>query len=106
MFITHWVGFLEPVYQEALAIELRGRDIPFEAQKPLTIEYKGVQLKKEYIPDFICFAQIIVEIKACEGLTGRDEGQIINYPKATHMRVGLLFNFGSQVKLEWKRYVV
>ena len=99
-------GFLEPVYQEALEIELRRRDIPFEAQKLLKIEYKGTQLKKEYVADFVCFGQIIMEIKACEGLTGRDEGQIINYMKATHMRVGLLFNFGSQAKLEWKRYVI
>jgi len=99
-------GFLEPVYQEALEIELRRRDIPFEAQKLLKIEYKGTQLKKEYIADFVCFREIIMEIKACEGLTGRDEGQIINYLKATHMRVGLLFNFGSQAKPEWKRYVI
>jgi len=99
-------GFLEPVYQEALEIELRRRDIPFEAQKLLKIEYKGTQLKKEYVADFVCFGQIIMEIKACEGLTGRDEGQIINYMKATHIRVGLLFNFGSQAKLEWKRYVI
>ena len=87
-------GFLEPVYQEALEIELRRRDIPFEAQKLLRIEYKGTHLKKEYVADFVCFRQIIMEIKACEGLTGRDEGQIINYMKATHMRVGLLLNFG------------
>jgi GxxExxY protein len=60
-------GFLEPVYQEALAIKFGRRDIPFEAQKPLTIEYKGLQLKKEYVGDFVCFSQIIVEIKACEG---------------------------------------
>src|SRR5437667_10609495 len=99
-------GFLEPVYQEALEIELRRRDIPFEAQKLLRIEYKGRHLKKEYVADFVCFRQIIMEMKACEGLTGRDEGQIINYMKATHMRVGLLFNFGSQAKLEWKRYVI
>src|SRR5438034_6319242 len=69
-------GFLEPVYQEALQIELGRRDIPFEAQRPLRIEYKGLALKKEYIADFICFGKIIVEIKACEELTGRDEGQI------------------------------
>ena len=99
-------GFLEPVYQEALAIELGRRDIPFEAQKPLNIEYKGSELKKKYFADFVCFGKIIVEIKACEGLTSRDEGQLINYMKATHMSVGLLFNFCSQAKLEWKRYVI
>jgi GxxExxY protein len=99
-------GFLEPVYQEALQIELGRRDIPFEAQKILKVEYKGQQLRKKYVADFVCFGQIIIEIKACEGLTGRDEGQIINYMKATDMNVGLLFNFGSQARLEWKRYVI
>ena len=99
-------GFLEPVYQEALQIELARRNIPFEAQKLLRIEYKGQNLRKEYVADFVCFGQIIIEVKACEGLTGRDEGQIINYMKATHMQVGLLINFCSQAKLEWKRYVI
>jgi GxxExxY protein len=99
-------GFLEPIYQEALQIELGRRNIPFESQKLLKIEYKGQQLRKEYIADFVCFGQIIIEIKACEGLTGRDEGQIINYMKATGMKVGLLINFCSQAKLEWKRYVI
>jgi len=99
-------GFLEPVYQEALQIEFGRRGIPFEPRKLLQIAYKGQPLKKEYVADFVCFGQIIIEIKACEGLTGRDEGQIINYLKATHMRVGLLINFCSQAKLEWKRYVI
>jgi GxxExxY protein len=99
-------GFLEPIYQEALQIELGRRNIPFESQKLLKIEYKGQQLRKEYIADFVCFGQIIIEIKACEGLTGRDEGQIINYMKATGLNVGLLINFCSHAKLEWKRYVI
>ena len=99
-------GFLEPVYQEALEIELSRRDIPFEAQKWLRIEYKGQKLEKEYKADFICFGQIIIEIKACEGLTMRDEGQLINYMKVTQMHVGLLINFCSQARLEWKRYVI
>ena len=99
-------GFLEPIYQEALEIELSKRNIPFEAQKLLQVEYKGLRLDKEYRADFICFGQIIIEVKACEGLTGRDVGQLINYMKATHMHVGLLINFCSQAKLEWKRYVI
>ena len=99
-------GFLEPIYQEALEIELARRKIPFEAQKLLQVEYKGLRLDKEYRADFICFGQIIIEVKACEGLTGRDVGQLINYMKATHMRVGLLINFCSQAKLEWKRHVI
>ena len=99
-------GFLEPVYQEALEIEFRRRNIPFEAQKLLKVEYKGQSLKKEYVADFICFGQIMIEIKACQGLTNREEGQLINYMKATGMHVGLLINFCSQAKLEWKRYVI
>jgi GxxExxY protein len=99
-------GFLEPVYQEALQIELARRNIPFEPQKILTIDYKGEHLRKRYQADFVCFGQIIIEVKACEGLTPRDEGQLINYMKATHMRVGLLINFCSHAKLEWKRYVI
>ena len=99
-------GFLEPVYQEAMEIELGRRQIPFEAQQRLTIEYKGQPLKKEYVADLICFGQIIAELKVCEGLTSREVAQIINYMKATGMHVGLLINFGSSVKLEWKRYVI
>jgi GxxExxY protein len=99
-------GFLEPVYQEAFEIELRRRGIPFESQCRLTIHYKGEPLRKEYIADLVCLGQIIAELKACDRLTGADEGQILNYLKATGKRVGILFNFGSPVRLEWKRYVI
>ena len=99
-------GFLEPVYQEAMEIELTKRLIPFASQKRLTIQYKGQPLTKEYIADLILFDQIIVELKTCDRLGGRDEAQLLNYLKATGTRVGLLLNFGSVVKLEWKRYVV
>ena len=99
-------GFLEPVYQEAMQIELARRDIPFEPQCRLTIYYKGQPLKKGYVADFICFGQIIGELKACERLTGVDEGQLLNYMKATQKHVGLLINFASPVRLEWKRYVL
>ena len=99
-------GFLEPVYQEALAIELRRRGIPFEAQRELTIYYKGQPLEKRYFPDVICFGQIVVELKVCDRLTGKEESQILNYLKATKNHVGLLINFGSRGTLEWKRYVL
>lgn len=99
-------GFLEPVYQEAMEIELRRRSIPFESQKRLTNLYKGEPLLKEYVADLIVFGQIIVELKTCDRLSGREEAQLLNYLKATGMKVGLLFNVGSAVKLEWKRYVV
>jgi GxxExxY protein len=99
-------GFREPVYQEAMEIELRRRSIPFESQKRFMIQYKGQALLKEYVADLILFGQIIAELKTCDRLSGTEEGQILNYLKATGMRVGLLFNFGSAVKLEWKRYVI
>ncbi len=98
-------GFLEPLYQEAFEIELSRRGLPFEHQKELTILYKGHPLEKKYVADIVCFSQIIVELKAMERLTGIDEAQLLNYLKMTRMRVGLLINFGSKVKLEWKRYV-
>ena len=99
-------GFLEPVYQEALDIEFRRRGIPFEAQQEIVIHYKGEVLKKKYVADFICYGQIIVELKALEGLCGRDVGQLLNYLKATAFNLGLLINFGSPVRLEWHRYVI
>jgi GxxExxY protein len=99
-------GFLEPVYQEALDIEFRQRRIPFQAQEEIVIYYKGEPLKKKYEADFICYGKIVIELKALEGLCGRDVGQLLNYMKATRFNVGLLINFGSSVKLEWRRYVI
>jgi GxxExxY protein len=98
-------GFLEAVYQEAMELELRERDIPFEAQKPLRISYKGKTLNKEYFADFVCYGQVIVELKALDRLSSNEEAQVLNYLKATRLRVGVLINFGSYGKLEWKRYV-
>lgn len=99
------IGFLEPVYQEAMEIELSDRKIPFESQKPLAIHYKGRKLTKGYIPDLICYDQLVVELKALDRLTTKEESQILNYLKATGLRVGLLINFGSTGKLEWQRFV-
>lgn len=98
-------GFLEAVYQEAFEIELTERKIQHESQKPLSIIYKNQKLKKEYVPDIVCFDKIIVEIKAMDALTGKEEAQIINYLKTSGFFVGLLINFGSHKKLEWKRFV-
>lgn len=97
-------GFLEAVYQEALTIELGERQIPSRAQVPIGISYKGRRLVKEYIPDFICYQQVIVEIKAIKQLSSIEDAQLLNYLKATGMPVGVLLNFGSP-KMEWKRMV-
>jgi GxxExxY protein len=98
-------GFLEAVYHEAMEIEERLRAIPYESHKKLRISYKDHVLDKEYEADQICFEQIVVELKAIDRLTTREEAQLLNYLKATGLRVGLLINFGSGGKLEWKRLV-
>jgi len=98
-------GFLEAVYQEAIHIEMGRRGIPFDSQKNLRIRYKDQFLKKEYVADFICYRKIIIELKALDELSGKEEAQLLNYLKATGFRVGLLINFGSVGKLEWKRFI-
>ena len=98
-------GFLETVYQEAMAIELRARRIPFVAQPAVDVCYKGRVLLKHFIPDFICFGQLVVEIKAIKQLTNIEEAQLLNYLKATALPAGVLLNFGS-ARLEWKRMVL
>ena len=97
-------SFLEAVYQEALGIELKSRTLPFVAKPTIRIAYKGHILIKEYVPDFICYDQIIVEIKAIKELTNIEQAQLLNYLKASRKPVGLLLNFGAP-KLEWKRMV-
>ena len=99
-------GFLEPVYQEALAIEFVSRGIPFEKEKPLELYYKDVLLEKKYVPDFVCFRQVVLELKVLPKLTNIEVAQLLNYLKITRMRLGLLANFGSPSYLEWKRYVL
>ena len=97
-------GFLEAVYQEALEREFRFQRIPNKAQPIVEIKYKGKILNKKYEPDFICYDDIIVEIKAVSALTGTEESQLINYLKATGFKIGLLINFGAK-SLEHKRLV-
>ena len=99
-------GFLEAVYQEALEMEFGDRRIPFERQKQLQVRYKGRVLKCDYFADFICFGEVIVEIKALDRLTTREESQLLNYMRATGARVGLLLNFGAYHELQWKRMVL
>lgn len=99
-------GFLEAVYQEALAIELSARGIPYESEKALPILYKGQRLQKEYRADFVCYDTIIVELKAIQRITEIEEAQLLNYLKATRIRVGLIINFASHGRLDWRRMVL
>jgi GxxExxY protein len=96
-------GFSEAIYQEALEIEVQSRNIPNEPQKDIYIHYQGQKLKNFFKPDFICYEKLIVEIKAMDRLTTREEAQLLNYLKATGMPVGVLINFGAHNNLEWKR---
>jgi len=99
-------GFLEAVYQEAFELELTFISVPFVSQKVLNINYKGKLLSKGYVADLVCFDKIIIELKALQKISGNEESQVINYLKATGMKVGLLINFGSSGKLEWKRFIL
>ena len=98
-------GFLEAVYQEALAIEFVNRKIHVKRESPLKIHYKNRQLSKVYIADFICYDKIIVELKAVSHLSVEHEAQLLNYLKATKLKLGLLINFGAK-SLEHKRMVL
>ncbi|MCY2974468.1 MAG: GxxExxY protein [Planctomycetota bacterium] len=98
-------GFLEPVYQECLEIEHRYQSIPFVPHQQLQLFYRDEELKQKYIPDFICYDKIIVEIKSVSKLTDEHRAQVINYLNATGYQLGLLINFGGHPKLEWERLV-
>jgi GxxExxY protein len=97
-------GFLEAVYQEALAIELTERGIAYQQQLELPVFYKGRRLSCTYRADFVCYESVIVELKALQALPGQEEAQIINYLKATRLERGMLLNFGRS-RLEFKRFV-
>ena len=98
-------GFLESVYEEAMVLESNKRQIPHQTQVRIPVCYKGQKLSKEFIADYVGFGKIVVEFKCIPKLTNVEEAQIIHYLKATGMHVGLLINFGSHGKLEWKRYI-
>lgn len=97
-------GFLESVYQEAFSLELLATEIPFESEKRLEIFYKSIKLEKHFEADFVCGNSVIVEIKALSALTNEHQSQVLNYLKATGIKVGLLINFGAK-SLEHKRLV-
>ena len=97
-------GHLEGVYHEALEIEFIERGVPYASQPQLKIRYKIHVLKKFYVPDFLVFDEVAVELKAQSALGKPDQAQIVNAMKCTGYRVGLLINFG-ETSLKWKRFV-
>jgi GxxExxY protein len=98
-------GFLEAVYQECMSLEFGEQEIPFVAQTPLELFYKARKLKQDYVPDFIGYGKIIVELKSITELTNEHRAQVHNYLKGTGFRLGLLVNFGHGPQLEWQRIV-
>jgi GxxExxY protein len=98
-------GFLEAVYQECLALEFAARAIPFSATPILSLNYKGAPLRQTYVPDFVCFDAIIVELKAVREIAPEHRAQVLNYLKATNLKLGLLVNFGGASKARIERLV-
>ncbi|EDM27810.1 hypothetical protein LNTAR_00375 [Lentisphaera araneosa HTCC2155] len=99
-------GFLEAVYQECLEKELMRQNIPYSSQTSLEIRYKDQILMQKYKPDFICFGQIILELKAVQEINSIHIAQVINYLKATGLGLGFIINFGHYPKVEIKRLVL
>jgi GxxExxY protein len=99
-------GFLESVYESAFVEECKMRDMPIQEQVRMNITYKERPLSTNFIADIVAYGKIIIELKAIKRLTEIIEAQLLNYLKATQMTVGLLINFASHGKLEWKRFAV
>lgn len=99
-------GFLEAVYQECLEREFKNLGVPFSSQIELAIKYKGELLSQYYKPDFICYDKIIVEIKGVSAIKKEHHAQVLNYLKATNLKLGLIANFGAYPKAEIIRIVL
>ena len=97
-------GFLEAVYQEALAFEFAAQEIPYEREVDLPVFYKGQRLRCGYRADFLCYDSLVIETKAISKLSAADDAQAINELKATGYNRALLINFGAP-SLEYKRLV-
>jgi len=99
-------GFLEAVYQECLKMEFIAQQIPFIEKSKLELDYKGQLLKQTYEPDFVCYSDIILELKSVKELSDKHRAQLYNYLKATQKQLGILINFGSYPNLEHERIVL
>ena len=99
-------GFLEGVYQECLELEFAKRRVLFETRRPLSLAYQGQPLRQTYIADFVCYGRIIVELKSTRVIAPEHRAQIVNYLRATDMKLGLLINFGSAPRIEIERFVL
>ncbi len=98
-------GLSEPIYQDALEIEFELRNIPFDREKGLKVHYKDFVLQRTYRADFVCYDNIIVELKAIDELKSEHIAQVLNYLHITNFPLGLLINFGHKEHLEIKRLI-
>lgn len=101
---TLGAGFLEIVYKDALEYEFYNRGIPFEREKKYEIAYKRTILPHKFYADFVVFDQVILEVKAKDGIPPEDMAQTINYLKCSGCKVGLILNYG-RIKIDIKRVV-
>ena len=99
-------GFLEAVYRKCPEREFERRGIPFEVHKQLSLSYKGEALNLAYQADIVCYDKIIIELKACDEISGAHRAQILNYLKVTGFRLGLLVNFGAHPKAQIERFIL
>ncbi len=97
-------GFLESVYSEALEMEFKKAEIPYEKEKKLPVYYENIKLKKYFRADYVCYESIILELKATKFLIDADRQQTLNNVKATKFKLGILVNFGTP-SLTYKRVV-
>ena len=97
-------GFLELFYKDALAIEFAARGIPFNAEVPCGIEYKGQPLRGTYRMDFVSYGEVVLEVKARSNTGPADHAQVISYLTSSRLQIGLLLNFGGD-RLEHRRFV-
>ncbi len=98
-------GLAEPIYQECLSILCTEKGIPWQREKPLEMYFHGQHLKKKYIADFVCFNDLIVELKAVASITNDHRAQLFNYLRITQSNAGVLINFGNPNHLISERYL-
>lgn len=98
-------GFTEKVYQEALQVEFQKQEIPYKRENPIRAKYHDIELNAEFVPDFICYNDIVVELKAVKELDDIHHSQAINYGKVAGTKFSLLINFGEP-SLRYERYVI
>ena len=98
-------GFTEPIYQEALEKEFQLRGIPYEREKIYQVHYKGILWDKQFRADFVCYDDIIVELKAVSELLSEHRAQLFNYMRITNTKFGILINFGEPQRPHAEKYM-